>query len=276
MVLQPISGTQPCPTSKPWQPRPGALPAWSAIAQRQKQCAESWWLVSQPDHAGLSGDIAANFVSPLFPRITPQIAKCVGLHDAGWAMFEAERDPAAPPMIGDDWKPRAFMEFGPAEFIPAWTGSIERAERECPAGGVMVSMHFAALAQFRQKQQVDSGADAERVSEFLERESARQRRLKHENGVSDEQASDLLKVVQFCDMLSLYLCSGAIEDVDFPQRFGGSTVRLTRCEDLYTLDPSPLQYGNGEARTVSLGVAARKYPAANGEAAMGTLAFLLR
>lgn len=275
MVLQPISGTQPCPTGKPWQPREGAVPAWTAIAQRQKQCAESWWLVSQPDHAGLSGDIAANFVSPLFPRITPEIARCVGLHDAGWAMFEPERDPAAPPMIGDDWKPRAFMEFGPADFIPAWTGSIERAERECPAGGVMVSMHFAELARFRQKQQIDSGTDARLVSDFLERESARQQKLKREGSISDEQAADLLKVVQFCDVLSLYLCSGATEDVEFPQRFGGTTVRVSRNEDLYTLEPSPFQEGRSETRTVSLGVAARKYPS-NGEVVTGTLAFLLR
>lgn len=275
MVLQPISGTQPCPTGRPWHPRAGAVPAWVAVARRQKQCAESWWLVSQPDHAGLSGDIAANFISPRFPRITAEIARCVGLHDAGWAMFEPERNPAAPPMIGDDWKPRAFMEFAPADFVPAWTGSIERAEHEGPAGGVMVSLHFAALARSRQKQQMDSGADAQLVCDFLERESARQQRLKQAGGISDGEAAELLNVVQFCDVLSLYLCSGATEDVEFPQHFDGTPVRLTRTEDVYTLDPSPFQGGKGEARTVSLGVAARRYPA-NGEVVMGTLAFLLR
>ncbi len=251
------------------------MPAWVAVAQRQKQCAESWWLISQPDHAGLSGDIAANFISPEFPKITPQIARCVGLHDAGWAMFEPERDPGAPPMIGDDWKPRAFMEFGPAEFIPAWTGSIERAEHECPAGGVMVSMHFAALARFRQREQMDSDPDAQRVTDFLEREAARQERLKRAGGISDAEAADLLKVLQFCDVLSLYLCSGATEDVEFPQRFGGSSVFLTRNEDVYTLEPSPFQDGKCDTRTVSLGVGARKYPSEE-KVVIGTLAFLLR
>ncbi|HYG98111.1 MAG TPA: DUF3891 family protein [Terriglobales bacterium] len=272
MVLQPI-GAKPCPTLK-WQPRPGALPIWVAVAERQKQCAEAWWLVAQPDHAALSGDLAANFVSPLFPRLTPEIAKAVGAHDAGWSMFPPEADPNTPPMIADDWKPRSFMEFPPQDFLRAWTGSIEGAEEICPEGGVMVSRHFCFLGQVRLKQQIDAEPEMRLVHEFLDRESRRQERLMKSADISRERSNDLLKVVQFCDVLSLYLCCGATEDVEFPTRFGGQTVKLHRTGDVYVLSPSPFQ-AEGPVRTVSLGVPARKHPA-NGTAELTTLRFFLQ
>jgi len=272
MILHPID-PKPCPTIH-YEPRPGALPAWVAIAQRQKQCAQSWWLIAQPDHANLSGDLAANFLSPLFPRIDGSIAKAIANHDAGWAMFPAEANPNDPPMIADDFKPRSFIEFPPEDFLRAWTRSIERAETISPAGGVMVSRHFCWLGRLRLKEQMDDESGQRLVREFLDRETARQERLSAACGISREQADDLLKVLQFCDVLSLYLCCGAKEEVEFPQRFGMQTVRLKRTEDLYALSPSPFQSGS-TVRTVSLGVAARKYPAQD-EPKIAVLPFLLQ
>lgn len=273
MVLQPI-GTKPCPTLK-WAPRPGALPAWVAIAERQKQCAESWWLVAQPDHAELSGDLAANFVSPLFPCVTPTIADAVRLHDAGWAIFPPEADPQVKPMIGDDWKPRSFIEFPPEDFLRAWTASIESAENACPEGGIMVSRHFCVLGQMRLKQQMDAEREAQLVRDFLAREAERQQRLMLKAGLTSERSDDLLKVLQFCDMLSLYLCCGADEEAEFPQKFGGKHVRLTRTGDLYVLSPSPFQVEPEQPRTVALAVTARKYPM-DGSLDLRTLTFLLQ
>lgn len=248
---------------------------WIAVAERQKQCAESWWLVAQPDHAALSGDLAANFVSPVFPTITPLVAQAVGAHDAGWAMFPPEADPEVQPMIGDDWKPRSFIEFPPQDFLRAWTGSIECAEAVCPEGGVMVSRHFCFLGEVRLKQQMDAAPEAQLVRDFLARESERQQRLMKQAAISREQSEDLLKVLQFCDVLSLYLCCGADEEVEFPHQFGGDPVRLKRTGDLYALTPSPFQRDPEQPRTINLGVSARKYPV-NGTTEVRTLTFLLQ
>ncbi len=273
MVLHPIN-PQPCPTIR-YNPREGALPAWTAIAERQKQCAQSWWLIAQSDHASLSGDLAANFLSPRFPRVDPTIAKAIALHDAGWAMFPSEANPALPPMISEDFKPRSFIEFPPQDFLLAWTASIERAEAISPAGGIMVSRHFASLAEFRLREQMDGESGQRLVREFLAHEDARQQRLSSLCGITRAQSDDLLKVLQFCDVLSLYLCCGASDEVEFPQRFGGETVRLKRIEDLYILSPSPFQAHEDAPRTISLGVAARKYPA-EGTLQTTTLALLLQ
>lgn len=272
MVLQPV-GPRPCPTLK-WKPRPGALPVWVAVAERQKQCAESWWLVAQPDHAALSGDLAANFVSPLFPKIAPLVAKAIGSHDAGWSIFPAEANVEVQPMMGDDWKPRSFIEFAPQDFLRAWAGSIDRAENICPEGGIVVSRHFCVLGEVRLKQKVDAEAEAQLVRDFLAREAERQQRLVTIAGITQQESDDLLKVLQFCDVLSLYLCCGADEEVEFPHRFGPEPVRLKRVGDVYSLSPSPFQESE-QARTVSLGVTARKYPA-GGSPDLRTLTFLLQ
>lgn len=272
MVLQPI-GPKPCPTLR-WEPLPGALPVWVAVAERQKQCAESWWLVAQPDHAALSGDLAAKFVSPLFPKITPAVAEAVGSHDAGWSIFPPEADPEVEPMMGDDWKPRSFMEFPPQDFLRAWAGSIERAESICAEGGIMVSRHFCWLGEVRLKQQVDAESEAQLVRDFLAREAGRQQRLMAKAGITQQQSDDLVKVLQFCDVLSLYLCCGADEEVEFPHNFGSGPVRLKRAGDLYSLSPSPFQ-NSDQPRTINLGVTARKYPAEGGPA-LRTLTFLLQ
>jgi hypothetical protein len=273
MVLQPVT-PRPCPNVS-YRSRPSALPAWVAVARRQKQCADSWWLVAQPDHAELSGDLAANFVSPRFPQVDPQMAKAISVHDSGWAIFPPEANPLSRPMMVDDGKPRSFIEFAPQDFLRAWKGSIQRAESVCAAGGVVVSRHFCALAQVRLKENMDDPAERQLILEFLAREAERQQRLSAESGISQRQSDDLLAVLQFCDLLSLYLCCGASEAVEFPQRFAAGPVRLERQAELYVLSPSPFQKDSGPLRTLSLGVAARKYPA-EGEPATSALAFLVQ
>src|SRR2546429_5323874 len=37
--------------------------------KKQRQAANDWWLIAQPDHAALAGDLAANLNSPLFPPL---------------------------------------------------------------------------------------------------------------------------------------------------------------------------------------------------------------
>jgi hypothetical protein len=49
-----------------------------------------------------------------------------------------------------------------------------------------------------------------------------------------------LPVLQFCDLLSLHLCSNAPQPVEFPQDFGGGRVILRRQGSRVALSPSPL------------------------------------
>lgn len=276
MVLRPLCSS----TNKPAARPTAFISAWDAVARRQKQAADRYWLVTQPDHAALSGDIAANFVSAAFPHLDAATVRAVALHDAGWSIFPHESTPGTRPPLCQGGKPLSFVEFAPAEFLRAWTGSIERAASETPVGGIMVSRHFCALAEFRLDHSQDNDADRRLVRDFVVCERLRQQRLAAGLNHSAAELEQLVSALQFCDLLSLFLCCGADDAAEFPQRFAGGPVRIRRAEnpEMYILNPSPFQSNPQQAedglRIVSLGVNARLYPS-NGEPGVMMLSFLI-
>ena len=64
----------------------------------------------------------------------------------------------------------------------------------------------------------------------------------------------LVDLLQFCDVLSLYLCCGARAHVEFPQRFGDQSISLQRQGEMCVMKPRI--FGDG----ASLAVRARRYP----------------
>src|SRR5579884_1094901 len=253
-----------------------AVSAWAAVERTQKQLAPAYWLIAQPDHAALAGDLAAAFSSPDFPDIGADVVQAISLHDAGWAKFDLKEDPSqAPPhelkfhpMCGSSGKPLSFFEISPAEFTRAWKESIEKAESASALGGVLVSKHFCRLGQgFMHDRATDPGAKL--VQEFLHAEARRQAKLVETVGRARAEIERLVDLLQFCDLLSLYLCCGSREDVEFPQRLAPSPIRLRRNGGGFHLEPAVIKSG------ASLGVTARRYPASNTEPNLTTLAFLL-
>jgi hypothetical protein len=262
MVLRPI--VEAAPT---WREKTVPKPIWGLIAARQKQRAKAYWLIAQPDHAALSGVLAANFASPHFPELEPEVVRAIGLHDSGWGIFAHENGAPEVPLTGEG-KPRSFVEIAPADFTRAWTASIERAQPLGAVAGIMVSRHFCWLGEGRLLSRGDPPDDTALIQQFLEREAARQARLAAQHARSMELAEVALQVLQFCDVLSLYICCGAGEPAEFAQRFHSRRVRVRREQDAYFLDPSPF------ARALSLGVPARRYPA-SGDPLATTLAFVI-
>ncbi len=224
------------------------MPAWLAVGPRQQVQAGSYWLVAQPDHARLSGELAANFVAP---KLEEAIVQGIGLHDAGWAIFEAETDPRTPPLVTASGKPRAFTEMPPEDFLRAWSRSIALAEQIAPVAGLMVSRHFRALGEFALTRQ---GMNGQLVRDFIARETEREERLRTATQRAPEQIEGDLHALQFCDLLSLYLCCGAQEEVEFPFDFGAGRVQVRHEDGCYRFSP-PLFAGE-----VRLHVRARRWP----------------
>jgi len=252
------------------------IPAWEAVERKQRQVSQEWWLVAQPDHAALAGDIAANLCFPCLPKLDPQIIHAIALHDAGWVFFDGgERGTGrelevclCDPKLDNTGRPLSFLEMTPAEFLQAWNDSIERAQQTGALGGAIVSQHFTRLAQSRLNSRSDAEDDKRQLQDFVVREQARQERLLSHEPTSPEHVAGLTDVLQFCDLLSLYLCCGAQDSVEFPQKFNGQVIRLLREAEMCRLDPPLLSDG------VSLGVTARRYPLFGG-VEITTLPFLL-
>lgn len=266
MVLHPLDSPAEIVSDEP-------VPAWAAVAERQKRQAATYWLISQPDHARLAGELASNFRSPDFPAIEPLVATAIGAHDAGWGLFAPESTPSEVPFTTSEGKPLAFIEFGPEQFVRAWTGSIERAESICAAGGIIVSQHFCELGNFRLKSGGLSEEDGDRIRSFEQREATRQERLMAECSYSEQELSSLLEALKFCDLLSLYLCSGSQHEVEIPIKLSRRPVRVRREGEICRLDPSPFQNGD-QTRVVSLSVRARRFPV-EAKPELATLSFLL-
>jgi len=196
-----------------------AIPAWEAVERKQKREANAWWLVAQSEHAALSGDLAANLSSPFFPKLDTDVVHAISLHDAGWAQFDGgDEQVNGPrpgkifwaPKISDQGKPLSFLEVRPAEFLRAWSNSIACAEKACAIGGIVVSVHFSRLAESRLRAGGNTPDDTRSIRAFVS--SQAERRSARANGRSAEEIDLLVDVLQFCDLLSLYLfcwCTGA-------------------------------------------------------------------
>jgi hypothetical protein len=248
------------PLDTPAQADQSPISVWDAIERQEKARAREWWAVAQPDHAVLAGDLAACVVRGL-PRADDEVVRAIALHDEGWAEFDAQVDAV-------DGRPLSFLDFTPAKFLIAWRGSIVRAEESSPLAGVLVSEHFVRLGQLGiEIDRYRDPQDVARIREFLREESERQERLRRSIPRSPEEIAALVDLLQFCDLLSLYLCCGSQAAVEFPQRADGRPIRLFREHELCRLEPAI--FGSG----MSLEVRARHFPPRAD--ATSSIAFLL-
>jgi hypothetical protein len=214
------------PGETPTQSGGGYLPAWAVIEHAQRRAGSDCWIITQPDHAKLSGELAAAISAERYPRLEADVVAGIALHDAGWADFDTPDAPAV-----------SFLDADPRQIGAAWTGSVEAAARASAVAGYLVSRHFARIAQS------DLGANkpeaAPLLAAFVAREEQRQAALLEQQRFTREELEGFTDVLQFCDLLSLYLCCGAGDNIEFPQRFSGRAVRLHNTPDALVLEPSP-------------------------------------
>lgn len=243
MILRPFDPASRRPASP--------VSAWETVLETQHRASQEFWLVAQPDHAGLAGDIATALGPPLVPELSPEVVRGIAVHDDGWTAVDAQVSCA-------HGRPLSFLDVQPAVFLEAWARSIQCGEQVGAMAGAIVSRHFWRLGATRLRSGIDSEGDRRELKSFLAQEEARQKRLTA--GHSQQEFEFLTDVLQFCDLLSLYLCCGAEVDAEFAQQFQGRTVSLLRSTGdsrraaVCRFEPTPFRDG------LDLGVAARHYP----------------
>ncbi len=243
MILSPLA---------PTAPGGKLLSAWDVISEIQKRDYETCWMITQPSHAALAADIAAKLSGPRVPRLDAPLIRAIALHDAGWGMPDAQAVQAS--RAGRGFKPKSFLHMAVSDFLAAWTQSIEIAQPVSPAGGYMVSRHFWRLAEHRLQSAADGEKDRKKLQEFLSAESQRQKKLAGKQEHSAEDLEALTDLLQFCDLLSLYLCCGAQENVEFPEYFGVKP-KLSAEAGGYRMEPALIASGT------EFSVAALRHPA---------------
>lgn len=230
------------------------LPAWNVVERVQRHSYDGCWMITQPSHAALAGDFAAKMTGAKAPKLDAAIVRAIALHDAGWGVPDAQAIMQSRSV--KEGCPKSFIACSTAEFLTAWEKSIEVAASTGPAGGYIVSRHFARIAE--QNAGHVPQKDQQKVSSFLKNEAIRQKQLSAKQERSFEELELLTDALQLCDLLSLYVCCGALENVEFPEYFG-SKVRLTVENNVYRLDPPLIEPG------AKFKVAALRHPATKEE-----------
>jgi Protein of unknown function (DUF3891) len=254
------------PEAKPSDTNSAFVSAWEAVARAERTRVVKYYLVRQPDHARVSGEIVQHLAIAGAPKVDDDIVRGISLHDEGWSDFDngLERLSATPATysgenvaLSEEGKPLSFPEIKAGDFLRARRRSIDSAEEVAPIAALIVSGHFYRLGKFGISMGAYSEDDARSVREFLVFEERRRQRLMGMQHRSHSEVQYWTDVLQFCDLLSLYLCCGSEENVEFPQRIGpkDETIRLQVQHGAFILAPSPF------AKEVELSVEARLYPA---------------
>jgi hypothetical protein len=205
------------------------IPAWQAVEERQREKTPACWVITQPSHAALAGDLAAALREDLLGAIDATVSRSIALHDAGWSLDDAAQIQAL--RVNPKTTPYSFVDADPDRVLRAWSASIDTAEKFAAIGGYIVSRHFERLSQ-RQPEKYGP-----KVAAFRAREKQRQQRLRAGLQADDTRLERLVDALQFCDLLSLYLCCGSKRNVLFDQ----PKLRITRSGEEYRLDPSPFR-----------------------------------
>jgi hypothetical protein len=234
------------------------VPAWEAIehSQRQMMGAKECWLITQPAHAALSAEIALKLKPEIFGAMDDATIRAIALHDSGWSAsdanaIQASRSTGGKKSAGSKSPGQIlpFIAVDPRESLAACAASIEMAEKVSALGGFLVSEHFRNIAM------ANHDKAPALISKFVASEELRQKKLRPKISLPDAEIQRLVEGLRFCDLLSLYLCSGASESIEFPQKTGGKNIVLERTgNDQCSMSPFPF------ATDEIFGVSALRHP----------------
>lgn len=174
--------------------------ARTVFLNSQKNVEPPFAIILQPEHSKLAGELAAALREDVFGSLNPDVIRAVSEHDLGWR----ESDDRQMKAIGRS-KPRPFPDISAEESIGAGRKSIAKAATVSPLMEVLVSRHFTTLGS----------GDPTRQS-FVQEETERRATIERTLQIAPADLDRWTAALGFCDLLSLYLCCGRQETVEFP------------------------------------------------------------
>jgi hypothetical protein len=176
---------------------------------RDEQGVECWVLISQVEHARISGVLAERWDPRVFSPFDyrGELLAAIYHHDDGWADWEQA--------IGVDpetGRPLNFTEMPLVESLAIWRASIASASKHGDMAGYVVSAHFCDLLRRFSSRWQNDAAKAAIAGEFFEcqkqHQADRLERWNRRARVADAviAADTALKTLQIFDSLSLWLC----------------------------------------------------------------------
>jgi hypothetical protein len=190
----------------------------------RREVGSDFFLITQTDHAALSGQLAQHFGGGRFARPSPRAITAVNQHDAGWSLHDDD------PTLNDRHRPLDVFEVPRPLALQVWAVSADRAEVVDPYAGLLVSLHSLARSIYanthlpaREKFDIAQMQAQFDLNKFQHREVERQEQLRNQLGFridiplkhglaeqgkspEDDRIAFDFRLLQAMDLLSLCLC----------------------------------------------------------------------
>lgn len=203
--------------------------------------ADGWILITQYDHAVLSGRIMERWGNETFssPEPSEETLFAVREHDCGWTQWDS-----SPKINPENGYPANFMEMETSDQTDIWKRSFESHADAHPYASALTALHFA---RFNRKllSRDPSDTHAKSLEAAINRFVSRQLDIdvSKPGGVPSGIRTNL-RLLQVGDIISLALCHGwdQMDIADVPVDYeGGSTKLFLKSDDgfNFTLSPYP-------------------------------------
>lgn len=225
-------------------------------------------LIRQPDHAYLSGELAAVWGNPPWEVVDPHPSVVAGArqHDEAWLLWDES------PTVGPDGRPLSFFQVDRVTTADMYRRGADAVCVLDLYAGLMVSLHYSGFFHGHWDWQPfstpDNFPDPERTAlrQFVDGELRRQDDLRRQLDFGDVDETRLaanFKWLQLWDRISLDVCR---RDPDEPWSVDYPDVPLTASADAgraslrlsmphageYLLDPYPLRRAPYHARLATV------------------------
>lgn len=155
-----------------------------------------WEIIKQDDHAFLSWQTAVNWNPDYFPFSGQKedVLLAIRQHDRAWIPLDQSIR----------WNPEKnlpydFTNYPVKEKLAAYKRGIDETEEISPYAAVLCSRHYSSF--------FSSGKNGQPVIDhFLQKEDLRREEIHSRLDLDNEQVAAHVKLLQFCDDLSLYIC----------------------------------------------------------------------
>lgn len=192
------------------------------------------YLIPQTSHAWLAWQVAEHWGNRVYARPAPraETLAAILLHDSGWT--EADDVPS----LDSSGRPRTFERLPVAEHLAIWRKSVLRATQYSRYSGLLVSSHFAAMAQRKLESLLENDDTAgARLAQSFTAEMGRLGDSWMEDLAMDGRYQPFLeglarevniRLLNACDRISVFFCASLPSPFEIQaQNSDGETETIT-------------------------------------------------
>lgn len=223
---------------------------------------QRWILISQVEHARLSGVMADAWNDSLAPVAwRKEMVAAITHHDDGWAAWEV-----APKVDSQSGRPLDFTETALTDSLAIWRESIQAGADIGPLAAYMVSGHFSRLLERFSGRWKSDATLTSLATIFLREQHAERRKWltmwqKTVGDSANEAAAEMaVSWMQLFDAVSLWLCCDERKEAQHFALPTGAAVIFQPSGEPYCISVTPWPFSTSKLELEAVGRAIPAQP----------------